>query len=170
VEAGPYLTHFDPTIRREAARLLLGYETTREETLLTVLRDPDERVLYGGLLAAATGCSAEAAALIRQRIDDGDVTDGPARAAGIRAVATRRDDAALEWVLGHALLPSGLLRKARLAPASPELLASLTALAAHWADHPLAAPALELAQQSTSPSVRAAVQRDHPAPPPAPAR
>jgi len=170
VEAGPYLTHFDPTIRREAARLLLGYESTREATLLTVLRDADERVLYSGLLAAAAGCSAEAAAAIRQRIDDGDVTDAPARAAGIRAVATRRDDAALEWVLGHALLPSGLLRKARLAPASPEVLASLTALATHWADHPFAAPVLELAQQSTSPSVRAAVQREHAPSPPAPAR
>ena len=27
VEAGPYLTHFDPTLRREAAKLLLGYES-----------------------------------------------------------------------------------------------------------------------------------------------
>jgi hypothetical protein len=166
VEAGPYLTHFDATVRREAARLLLGYESTREATLLTVLRDADERVLYSGLLAAATGCSVEAAAVIRQRIDDGDVSDAPARAAGIRAVATQRDDATLEWILGHALVPSGLLRRARLAPASPEVLASLSALATHWADHPLAMPVLELAQQSTSPSVRAAVQREHAAPPP----
>src|SRR6478752_2325011 len=65
VEAGPYLTHFDATLRREAARLLLGYESTREATLLTVLRDEDERVVYSGLLAAATNCSAEAAAVIR---------------------------------------------------------------------------------------------------------
>ena len=108
--------------------------------------------------------------MIRQRIDDGDVTDGPARAAGIRAVATRRDDAALEWILGHALVPSGLLRRTRLAPASPELLASLTALATHWADHPGAAPVLELAHRSTSPSVRAAVQRENAASPPARAR
>ena len=117
-------------------------------------------MVYSGLLAAATGCTAEAAALIRQRMDDRDVTDGPARAAGIRAVATRRDDAALEWILGHALTPGGLLRRARLAPASPEVLASLTALATYWADHPSAQPVLELAQQSTSPSVRAAVQRE----------
>jgi hypothetical protein len=165
VEAGPYLTHFDPSLRREAARLLLGYESTREATLLAVLRDSDERVVYSGLLAAAAGCSAEAAAMIRQRIDDGEVKDGLARAAGIRAVATRRDDTALEWILGHALMPGGLLRRARLAPASPELLASLTALASYWADHPLVAPALELAQQSTSPSVRAAVQREHAAQP-----
>jgi len=165
VEAGPYLTHFDPALRREAARLLLGYESTRETTLLTVLRDADERVVYSGLVAAANGCSAEAAAMIRQRIEEGGVTDGPARAAGIRAVATRRDDTTLEWILGHAILPSGLLRRARLAPASPEVLASLTALATYWADNPFAAPVLELAQQSTSPSIRAAVQRDHAANP-----
>jgi hypothetical protein len=165
VEAGPYLTHFDPALRREAAKVLLGYESTREETILAALRDADERVVYCGLLAAASGCSAEAAALIRRRIDGRDVTDGPARAAGIRAVAMRGDDAALEWVLAHALLPAGLLRRARLAPASPELLASLTALVTYWADHPAAASVLALAHQSTSPSIRAAVQRESAASP-----
>jgi hypothetical protein len=164
VEAGPYLTHFDPSLRREAAKLLLGYESTRDATLLAVVRDADERVVYTGLLAAGTGCTAETAALIRQRVDRGDLTDGTARAAGIRAVATLRDDATLGWILEHALVPGGLLRRARLAPASPELLASLTALATHWAEHPQAAPALELARRSASPSVRAAVQRDLAAP------
>ncbi len=161
VEAGPYLTHFDPALRREATKLLLGYDTTRETTLLTAVQDADERVVYSALLAAGAGCTAEVAAVIRKRIDAGDLTDGTARAAGIRAVATQRDDAALEWVLGHAMVPSGLLRRARLAPASPELLASLTALATHWADHPGAAAALELAHRSASLSVRAVVQRDN---------
>ena len=45
-------------------------------------------------------------------------------------------------------VPGGLLRRARLAPASPELLASLTAFATHWADHPGAAPALALAHRA----------------------
>src|SRR5205085_5885078 len=107
------------TLRREAAKLLLGYESTRDATLLAALRDADERVVYTGLLAASVGCSAEAAAVIRQRIDHRDLADATSRAAGIRAVATQRDDTALEWVLGHALVPSGLLRRARLAPASP---------------------------------------------------
>jgi hypothetical protein len=44
-----------------------------------------------------------------------------------------------------------------LAPASPELLASLGALVAHWGDNPLAAVAISLARQSTSASLRAAV-------------
>jgi hypothetical protein len=159
VEAGPYLNHFDPTLRREAAKLLLAYEATREETVLAAVRDPDERVAYCALLAAASACPPEAATIIRQRIDDDELTDVAMRAAGIRAAATQRDDATLEWILRRALLPGGLLRRPRLAPASPEVLASLTALATYWADDPRATPTLELARRSPSPSVRGAVQQ-----------
>ena len=160
LEAGPYLNHFDAALRRESAKLLLGYEATRESTLLSALRDADERVVYIGLLAAANGCPPELTSMIRQRIDREELTEGTVRAAGIRAVANQRDDATLEWILGHTLVPGGLLRRTRLAAGSPELLASLTALAVHWGDDPRATVALTLARQSASPTVRAAVQRD----------
>jgi hypothetical protein len=169
VEAGPYLTHFDPTLRREAAKLLLGYDATREATIHAAVMDADERVVYCALLAAANGCPAEAAAVIRQRLDDGEFADGAIRAAGVRAAATQRDDATLEWLLRRALVPGGLLRRARLAPASPELLAALAALAAQWPDDPRAAPVLALARASASPTVRSAVQQRD-AHQPAPAR
>jgi hypothetical protein len=160
LEAGPYLNHFDAALRRESAKLLLGYESTREATLLSALRDPDERVVYIGLLAATSACSPEMASVIRQRIDRDELTEGTVRAAGIRAVSGQRDDATLEWILEHALVPGGLLRRTRLATGSPELLASLTALASYWGDDPRAAVALTLARKSTSPTVRAAVQRE----------
>jgi len=51
----------------------------------------------------------------------------------------------------------GILRRTRLAPASPELLAALSALAAHWSADPRAARAIALARESASPSIRAAV-------------
>jgi hypothetical protein len=162
VEAGPYLNHFDPTLRREAAKLLLAYEATREETLLAAVRDPDERVAYCAILAAASACPPDAATIIRERIDGDELTDVAVRAAGIRAAATQRDDATLEWILRRALVSGGLLRRPRLAPASPEVLASLTALATHWAGDPRVAPTLELARQSQSPSVRGAVQQREP--------
>src|SRR5207302_955811 len=69
VEAGPYMTHHDPTVRREAVRLLLGFDSTRDMALLTAVRDADERVVYSGLLAAQTVCTPEAAAVIRDRLD-----------------------------------------------------------------------------------------------------
>jgi hypothetical protein len=149
--------HADPTVRREAVKLLLAYTATRESALLASVNDPDERVAYVGLLEAGKSCPADAAALIRQRINRGELADGTVRAAAVRAVASRRDDEALEWILARTLTTGGLLRRTRLAPASPELLASLGALAAHWGDDPRAAVAIELAQRSTSASLRAAV-------------
>jgi hypothetical protein len=160
VEAGPYLGHHDPTVRREAVKLLLAYDATRPDALLTALRDSDERVVYTGLLAAQSDCSPETAAVIRARIDADELAEGAVRAAGVRAVATVRDDATLEWVLRHTLVTSGILRKTRLAPASPELLASLNALATYWSDDARAALALSLARESTSPSVRGAARRE----------
>ena len=149
--------HADAAVRREAVKLLLGYATTRESALLASVRDPDERVAYCGIMAAAHGCPADAAAVIRQRIDQDQLADGTVRAAGIRAVATQPDEETLAWILRRTLVAGGLLRRTRLAPASPELLASLSALAAHWSADPRAAAAISLARESTSPSIRAAV-------------
>ena len=149
--------HADSGVRREAVKLLLGYATTRESALLASVRDPDERVAYCGILAAAHGCPADAAAVIRQRIDQGELSDGTVRAAGIRAAATQPDEETLAWILRRTLVAGGLLRRTRLAPPSSELLASLSALAAHWSADPRAAVAIALARESASPSIRAAV-------------
>jgi len=149
--------HGDPIVRREAVKMLLGYAATRESALLASVNDPDERVAYIGLAAAAQCCPADAAVLIRQRIDRDELADGTVRAAAIRAVATRKDDETLVWILDRTLVTGGLLRRTRLAPNSPELLASLGALAAHWPDDPRAAAVINLARQSTSASLRAAV-------------
>jgi hypothetical protein len=149
--------HADSIVRREAVKFLLGYANTRESTLLAAVSDSDERVVYCGILAAAQGCPADVAAVIQRRIDAGELADATVCAAGIRAVASRRDDATLEWILRRTLVTSGLLRRIRLAPASPELLASLGALAAHWPDDPRAAVAISLARSGGSASIRAAV-------------
>jgi hypothetical protein len=95
--------------------------------------------------------------VIRERVDRGELADPTVRAAAVRAVASRRDDEALAWLLGRIITTGGLLRRVRLAPSSPEVLASLGALAAHWGDDPRAAVAIALARQSTSASFRAAV-------------
>ncbi|PYP81027.1 MAG: hypothetical protein DMD35_03045 [Gemmatimonadetes bacterium] len=149
--------HPDPTVRREAVKLLLAYDATRESALLASVNDPDDRVAYIGLLAAGQRCSVNAAAVIRQRIDSGELADGTVRAAAVRAVASLRDEETLTWILDRTLATGGLLRRTRLAPVSPELLASLGALASHWPQDPRAAVAIGLARQSTSASLRAAV-------------
>ena len=149
--------HPDPAVRREAVKFLLGYAAARETTMLTSVSDPDERVAYCGILAATHGCPADTAAAIRRRIDEGELTDGTVRAAGIRAAATQPDEETLNWLLRRTLVTGGFMRRTRLAPASPELLASLSALAAHWSADARAAVAISLARASASPSIRAAV-------------
>jgi hypothetical protein len=149
--------HPDPAVRREAVKLLLGYAAARETTMLTSVSDPDERVAYCGILAAAHGCPADTAAVIRRRIDSGELADGTVRAAGIRAVATQPDEVTLNWLLRRTLVTGGIMRRTRLAPASPELLASLSALATHWSADARATVAISLARTSPSPSIRAAV-------------
>ena len=95
--------------------------------------------------------------MIRQRIDQGELVAGTVRAAGIRAAATQPGEETLAWILRRTFVGGGFLRRTRLAPASPELLASLSALAAYWSADPRAAAAIALARASASPSIRAAV-------------
>jgi hypothetical protein len=160
LEAVEFTNHFDPALRREAVRLLAAYPDTRETALMNGVSDTDERVVYTALVAAQSGCPPEVAAVIRRRMDSDELEDAAVRAAAVRAVATVRDAVALEWVLGRVLQTGGLLRRTRIASATPEVLASLSALATYWPDDRQVAPALALARASTSPSVRAAVQRD----------
>lgn len=157
-EARAFLTHADAAVRRVAAKLLLAYDETRESAMSVAVRDDDERVVYAGLLAAQERCSPHVAATIRQRMDRGELEDGAARVAAVRAVANAADDAALRWLLGRSIVAGGLLRRPRLAPTSPELLAAVSAIAGRWAHDPRAATVLQHARASTSPTVRAAVQ------------
>jgi hypothetical protein len=157
-EARPFLTHEDPALRRDAAKLLLAYDETRESAMSVAVRDDDERVVYAGLLAAQERCSPLVAATIRQRMDRGELDDGAARVAAVRAVAASADDDALPWLLGRTIVAGGLLRRPRLAPTSPELLAALSAIAGRWGADPRAATVLEHARTSASPTVRGAVQ------------
>jgi hypothetical protein len=158
VEARAFLTHADPTLRREAAKLLLAYDETRESAMSVAVRDDDERVMYAGLLAAQERCSALIASTIRQRMDRGEITDSTAMVTAVRAVGNITDDLTLDWMLKRAIVPGGLLRKPRLAPTTPDLLAALSVLAARWSKDSRAAAVLELARTSASPMVRAAVQ------------
>jgi hypothetical protein len=90
-------------------------------------------------------------------MDRGEITDSAALVAAVRAIGSMTDELTLDWMLRRTVVPGGLLRRPRLAPTTPELLAALSVLAARWSDNPRAAEVLERARASTSPTVRAAV-------------
>ena len=63
----------------------------------------------------------------------------------------------LEWPLGFVVGGARCARRARLRPSTPEMLAALSMLAAGWRDDNSAAAAINLAERSREPEVRAKV-------------
>ncbi len=154
-EAAPYLMHPEALVRREAVRLMLRDPVARDATLIAGLTDPDDRTVFLALNAAQEKCPLEAIPIIRERVDRGEL-DAPLRALGIRAVAARRNAADVPWLLARVVMHTKWLRRMRLAPKSPEMLASLGALAAYWPNEAIAKPAIALAAKSRDADIRQA--------------
>jgi len=156
--ARPYLRHPEPVVRREAVRLLLRDPAARDTTILSALGDADNRVVFAGLAAAQERCQPTCIDLIRKRVDRGDF-DAQLRTMGIRIVARQRTAPALDWLLGFVVAEARWPLRPRLRPATPEMLAALSEIAALWPDDPKAAVALNLARHSKDPEVRSKLDR-----------
>lgn len=162
--ARPYLRHAEPVVRREAARLLLRDPAARDTTILSALADSDNRVVFSGLAAAQAKCPSTAFDLIRKRVQRGD-WDSQLRTMGIRIVARQRVASTLPWLLDLVVTEGRWPLRPRLRSATPEMLAALTAIVAFWRSDPNAAGAIELAERSKDPEVRAKLARDDVRPP-----
>src|SRR5256714_5765764 len=153
-----YLESEEPLVRREAVRLLLKNPAEREETIVSALSDPDDRVVFAGLSAAQEKCPPLGINLIKQRVDRGEL-DSQLRTMGIRIVAQKKTSDALEWLLPYVLTETNWARRPKLRPSSPDMLAALSVICMHWRNHPDAETVVQLAAQSTDPEVRAKLTR-----------
>jgi hypothetical protein len=153
-----YLRHDDPLVRREAVRMLLRDPAGRDATILSALGDVDNRVVFVGLAAAQEKCSPTCIDLIRKRVERG-AFDAQLRTMGIRIVARQQTASTLKWMLGFVVTEPRWPLRARLRPATPEMLAALSAIAAFWNSDPQAAAVLKLAERSKDPEVRAKLVR-----------
>ncbi|HKR07942.1 MAG TPA: hypothetical protein VJS39_02025, partial [Gemmatimonadaceae bacterium] len=153
-----YLESEEPLVRREAVRLLLKNPAERDETIVSALSDPDDRVVFAGLSAAQEKCPPLGINLIKQRVDRGEL-DSQLRTMGIRIVAQRKTADALDWLLPYVLTETNWARRPKLRPSSPEMLAALSMVATHWRNDPAAETVLKLAAQSKDPEVRAKLAR-----------
>ena len=156
--ARAYLDSEEPLVRREAVRLLFRSPADRDETIMSALSDPDDRVVFAGLTAAQEKCPSGGILLIKQRIDRGEL-DSQLRTMGIRIVAQQRTPETLQWLLGFVLTEAHWVRKSKLRPSTPEMLAALSMVAANWRSHPAAETAILLAERSKDPEVRAKIAR-----------
>jgi hypothetical protein len=78
---------------------------------------------------------------------------------GIRIVTQQRTTETLAWLLNYAVSEAHWPRRPKLRPSTPEMLAALSMIAAHWATHPEATTVVQLAQRSKDPEVRAKIGR-----------
>ena len=153
-----WAVHEDARVRREAFRLLFKMEDRRAAALMEAMGDADEGIERMALAAATEGCPPALGTTLERIATDGD-RDPDLRALAIRALATLRRDESLPILLEVAVVKGGFLRRARLQPKSPDMLAALAALAQYWPDDKGAAAAIALAAAAEDGQVRNAVRR-----------
>ena len=156
--ARDYLRHPDGAVRREALRMLIKVPEMRDQAIAAALSDPDERLVRLALGAAMTNCPRDAAAILRSRADDTTLS-ADVRALGIRALSSYRSPDTVAFLVARATGRKRFLRRRALASKSPELLAALAGLAAHWRDDPAAQQVLDLAARSSDAELSDAVAR-----------
>ncbi len=158
-------TDLDPQIRRDAVRLLIKSDATRDEGVLIGLRDADERVFRQTLFATMRGATAETTQALMQRAEDARLPE-ELRARTIRALAATGRPEAMRWLVAHTsvarrgfpgIARSWLSGGGRLRRKSATMLAAIAGLAAHWSKQPEAAVVLELAAKSKDQELRNAV-------------
>jgi hypothetical protein len=157
-DAREFTRHPDAGVRREAVRLLVKHPAYREQTITTALGDADERVVRMALGAAMQGCTAAQAAVLMSRADD-EALSPDLRALGIRALAGHRSVETLNWLLARVAGKKVLVFRRNLASKSPEMLAALAGLAAHWSSEPAAKELLALAAKHSDTEISDAATR-----------
>jgi hypothetical protein len=153
-----FARHPEGIVRREALRMMLKRPETRDGAITVALSDADERVVRLALGASLTNCPLGPARILMARADD-ELLSAELRALGVRALSSCRSPEVLAFLVGRTLGKKRLLRRRSLASKSPDMLAALAGLAAHWRDDPTAAAVLDLAAHSSDSDVTDAVAR-----------
>lgn len=153
--ATPYTAHAHPDVRREAFKILLRRPGTRDLAICTAIDDADERLVLSGVSGAAAGCPERAVPLLMRRADDAALRP-ELRVLAVRALGTVRQDAVRDWLVARARGRRRFGGRARLAPTSPDLLATLAVLATIWQGDPAAEAVLAVARRSPDVEVRLA--------------
>jgi hypothetical protein len=157
-DARDYTRHPDPSVRREAVRLLIKQPAYREQAITSALADPDERNVRLALGAVMQGCTPTQASILMTRAGDESLSPD-LRALGIRAVASHRSMETLNFLLARVAGSKVLMFRRTLAAKSPEMLAALTGLATYWASEPSAKEILAQAGKSSDPEISDAATR-----------
>ena len=150
-----FLKHQDGRVRREAMRLLLRDDASRDRAIIAGLRDPDDQMVRLALTASTDRCPEAAMPLIVTRATSGSNTDQ--RVTAIRVLGRSSDPAVLPVLLQVTAPKRGFLGEKPPAK-TPEYLAALEVLQ-RFASDPKAARALAMAARSRDPEIVRAAGR-----------
>ncbi|MEP7325938.1 MAG: hypothetical protein ABI836_08325 [Gemmatimonadota bacterium] len=145
----------DPTIRNISLRILLGGGSTRGRAICDALAGEDTATVRLGIAAAVEGCPPAAVPLLIRQIEQGDFEPG-VKAAAIRAIAPVKLPLVVDFLVGLSTTRTLWLRRKRLAHRSPQVIAAVTGLGRHWAQHPRAREVLGMARAHAEAEFRAA--------------
>lgn len=152
-----FLSHEDARVRREALMLQLENPNTRSAAMAQALSDSDRHVLRSALQAARSNLPDNAVPILIRRLKDASLPS-EFRGTAFQLLAKTRSEAAMETLLSY--VDGGrtmFLRRQKLAPKTPDMLAALSALARSRAVHKRALSVLAAARRSRDPQVMEAI-------------
>jgi hypothetical protein len=153
--ATPWTKHPDARVRSEALRLQLTLPHERNAGILMSLTDRDARIAHVGLTALGDACPPP---LVEYVIDVALASDvgEDSRLLAVNSLARLRVDTVLDAFLQLSDGGRSFLRRLRLPPKTPVLLAVIRALSLTWSDNRRAAAVLAAAARSSDPELRQA--------------
>ena len=152
-----YLESTDPALRLAGYRLALG-GPGRDQLLPQALGDPDERVVRLAIERGLERFPRQGLARLMSLLNGSRRSD-TLRALAVAILVQFDEPTIREWLLAGMVIQRGWLRRSRLAPPTPIVLAKLAVLASKWAGTPDAERVLSLARRSGDPAVMAAMQQ-----------
>jgi hypothetical protein len=153
---GPFLSHEDPRVRREAFALAVRESGNRERTLALGLADPDDRMLRIALRELQKALPETLVPVLVSRVVRAG-RDPDLRVMAVKALRHSRSNLALEVLLEVCDGGKTILGKVKLPPASRELLAALRVLGEGWSDDQRARETLSAARRAKDARIREAL-------------
>jgi hypothetical protein len=149
------LQHADGRVRQEAMKVLLRHPATRERAIAEAVESGDEGPTRVALAALAGPCPPSLVAPVLSVLGH---PNAELRLLAVRLLADATSPLVVPQLLDLVRTRSGFLRRMRLLPATPVMLAALEVLSQRWRNHRPVVAVLQLAAASPEPAVRSVVQ------------
>jgi len=149
------LRHADARVRQEALKVLLRHPATRERAIGEAVEGGDEVHTRVALAALDGHCPPSLVAPVLSVLGH---PNAELRLQAVRLLADTTSPLVVPQLLTLVRTRGGFLRRTRLLPATPVMLAALEILSRRWRNHRPVVAVLQLAAASSDPAVRSIVQ------------